>query len=37
MHPIQNDLKQGNTLSPLFFRFTVGYAIRKVQENQVVL
>jgi hypothetical protein len=35
--PIQNDLKQGDPLSPLFLIFVSEYAIRKIQENQVGL
>jgi hypothetical protein len=33
--PIQNGLKQGEVLSPLLFKFALGYGIWKVQENQV--
>jgi poly(3-hydroxyalkanoate) synthetase len=32
--PIQNGLKQGDALSPLFFNVTLECAIRRVQENQ---
>jgi hypothetical protein len=35
--PIQNGLKQGDALSPLFFSFVLQYAIRKFQENEVSL
>jgi hypothetical protein len=33
--PIQNGLKQGDTLSPLLLSFVLEYAIRRVQKNQV--
>jgi hypothetical protein len=33
--PIQNGLKQGDSLSPLLFNFASQYSIKKVQEHQV--
>jgi Reverse transcriptase (RNA-dependent DNA polymerase). len=32
--PIENDLKQGDSLSPLLFNFALEYVIRKVQESR---
>ena len=37
MLPIRNGLKQGDALPPLLFNFALGYAIRRVQVNQVEL
>ena len=34
MFRIRKDLKQGDTLSPLFFNFALLYVIRRVQVNQ---
>jgi hypothetical protein len=35
--PIQNGLRQGDALSPLFFNFALEYTIKKVQVTQVGL
>jgi hypothetical protein len=32
--PIENGLKQGDALSPLFFNFALGYAFKMVQTHQ---
>jgi len=34
MFPFRNRLKQGDALSPLFFKFALDYVIRRVQVNQ---
>jgi len=34
MFPIRNDLKQGDSLSPLLFNFALQYTIKRVQVNQ---
>jgi hypothetical protein len=34
--PIQNGLKQGDVLSPLFLNLAFEYTVRKVQENRGV-
>jgi hypothetical protein len=33
--PIQNGLKEGNSLMPLFFKFAVECAIRNLQETEM--
>jgi hypothetical protein len=34
MFPIRNGLKQGDALLPLLFKFSLEYAMRRVQVNQ---
>jgi hypothetical protein len=34
---IQNGLKQGDASTPLLYNFTLEYAIRKIQDNQLGL
>jgi Reverse transcriptase (RNA-dependent DNA polymerase). len=33
--PIENDLKQGDSLAPKLFNFSLEYAVRKVQETNL--